>query len=60
MRRLRADEAQIVHDRMPVLLTGEESRDPKIIEREPLEDMMRPLGDGALAFYRAGGGSGIQ
>jgi hypothetical protein len=33
---------------MPVLLTGEESRDPKIIEREPLEELMRPMGDAVL------------
>jgi putative SOS response-associated peptidase YedK len=54
------------HHRMPVLLMSEEQYarwlDPEIVERGPLEELMRPAADGALAFYRARGegGSGIQ
>jgi putative SOS response-associated peptidase YedK len=43
------------HHRMPVLLTSEEQYarwlDPEIVERGPLEELMRPLGDGVLACH---------
>jgi hypothetical protein len=47
------------HHRMPVLLTSEAEYaawlNPEIVERGPLEALMRPLADGVLECYPAGG-----
>jgi putative SOS response-associated peptidase YedK len=43
------------HHRMPVLLTNEEEYrrwlDPEIVERGPLEELIRPMPDGTLEHY---------
>ena len=54
-----AEVRSIGQDRMPLVFTtaAECARwlDPEIVERGPLEDLMRPLIDGALVRYAASG-----
>jgi putative SOS response-associated peptidase YedK len=52
-----AEVKSVGHHRMPVLLTSEEEYrrwlDPEIVERGPLEELIRPMPDGALEHYPA-------
>ena len=55
-----ADVRAVHHPRMPVILQSEAEYarwlDPEIVERGPLEELMRTLADGALVSEPIGGG----
>ena len=52
-----AEVRSVGHHRMPVLLTSKKDYqrwlDPEIVERAPLEELMRPKADGELELYPA-------
>ena len=52
-----AEVRSVGHHRMPVLLTSEAEYavwlNPEIVERGPLEQLMRPLADGVLEVVKA-------